>query len=506
MRFLKHLTLAVLCVFLSGCAAGGSINKPAVTLPPASYPGDAPEGDLQGDLAAEQVFYLPSVTEDKLSPFTATVTAHPFRWSLEELTHALLTMDAPDMSSLPGHDRLSLAAANPAEVSRGIATINLSASALSLSHEELNTVCQAITNTLCRNTPVQGVNILIGNVQPGLDLGGTTPAGTLAFNTEDSLATLWNRSESRRAAVQENRRFTCDVTVYLPCKNAQGILAEMRSVTFEDPTLIGICTRLLNVLAEDTALECAVPMPDMALTLGSPISMLEPGGDKVLEINLNAALNDYLNEHDISLTLFAASAVYTLTTFVPGLTGIKITVDGERLTNLPLRESDPEGSLTVTDGILRRALFSRFLLDEMTLYMPGDTGLIQIKRAVPWYESRSPRRVFDELAAGSLPGDSLYPLPGPLPGGSSQGDLTGLMVSEDMSALCISLSGHFIGLCSGESSQKQAQILYAVINSMIDATDFRKIVIFSDSEQNDSLSGLDLRGVFLKNEDILHLP
>ena len=502
----KLLALFLACLTLTGCASSITTHSPQVTLPPIDYREEAPAGDLQGSVSRRQVVDLLTADTGDLAPIEDSVRIHPFRWYLDALAGALLNMETADLISLPGYGRLSLTGSNPVEVSCGIATVNLAASALSLDHESLYTVCQALTNTLCENTDVEGVNILIGNVQPGLDIGGTTPAGTLALNDTENLITMWNRAESRRAAVQEGRRFTCDVTLYLPALNGQGILSEKRTLTFDDPAPEAVCLSLISALTQDTALQSALPLPDMDRLLAAAPVITESAGEKLLSISLLPGIHASLNDMGIPLNLFAASLVYTATTFVPGLTGVRIDIGSEALTRLPLRESDPEEEITFSNGILRRAAFSRFLYDEMTLYMVRGDSLSPVRRAVPWYESRNPRYAFDELVKGSLPGDSRYPLGDPLPPNSSGGDLLGLSVSDDGTALKMDLSGHFIDLCGEESIRKQALAVYSVINSLIDTTGIRKAVIFIDGAQSDSLPALDLRGTFLKNEDILTDP
>ena len=64
-------------------------------------------------------------------------------------------------------------------VSDGIATVNLPARYRALEPQTLFAVRQAVANTLGSLSGIAYVNVLIGGREEGLDLGATTPVGTL---------------------------------------------------------------------------------------------------------------------------------------------------------------------------------------------------------------------------------------------------------------------------------------------------------------------------------------
>ena len=162
-----RLLILLLCVtiFTSGCTNKIGLpvtdSQPSVTLPPAEVKYVAPIGDAALEYIAPAVLYLPSHDGISLTPVEVDVTFSLVRPAAESIARALLAHGGTkEASSLGGSVRLSLYGANPVEISRDVATVNLSASALKLDREQLYIVSQAIANTLTELDEINYVNIL----------------------------------------------------------------------------------------------------------------------------------------------------------------------------------------------------------------------------------------------------------------------------------------------------------------------------------------------------------
>ena len=131
---------ALLCLTLalSGCSAtvdqvsrqGGS-----ATLPPAAQPYSAPVGDASLDYTALVELYLPSLDGTHLIAQQAQLTLNRGRHPAEAVLRALFTYEGNRQVQSLGEDvSLQLAGVNPVEISCGVCTVTLAASALMLDH------------------------------------------------------------------------------------------------------------------------------------------------------------------------------------------------------------------------------------------------------------------------------------------------------------------------------------------------------------------------------------
>jgi len=150
----RRLMILLVCVALltSSCTSVGlpvTDGKPSVTLPPAEVSFVAPIGDAALEYTDTATLYLPNRDGISLTPVETELSFSLVRPAAESIIRALIAHAGNrDVSALGGSVRLSLYGANPVEISRNVATVNLSASALKLEREQLYIVCQAIANTL----------------------------------------------------------------------------------------------------------------------------------------------------------------------------------------------------------------------------------------------------------------------------------------------------------------------------------------------------------------------
>ena len=142
-RWLSLMCLLCCAMLLSGCVAGvQSSPQSGDTLPRAQVPYDAPTGEEEHVRQVTARLYLPNLSGTALIAVHQPLTISPYRWYLDDLCKALFDYAGTEAQSLPRADSLMLA--GPVEISCGVATVNLSAQALALSHEQLYIVFQAL--------------------------------------------------------------------------------------------------------------------------------------------------------------------------------------------------------------------------------------------------------------------------------------------------------------------------------------------------------------------------
>ena len=193
LALLLMLTLALLC----GCE-GTVSERPmedisALTIEPGA---DAPTADTFADQTQTVTLYLLSSDGERLVPVPAEVTMRAGESLAEAALTALLAgakLGRTDASwPMSGEGR-----APTLSVSAGIATVNLPAKYRALEPQTLFAVRQAVADTLGSLSGVTSVNVLVGGREEGLDLGATTPVGTLtrgdAVNITGKCSNGWVR-------------------------------------------------------------------------------------------------------------------------------------------------------------------------------------------------------------------------------------------------------------------------------------------------------------------------
>ena len=177
----RRLLLLLICLLFlfSSCTSIGlpiTDGVPSVTLPPAEVHYAAPIGDAALEYTDTALLYLPSHDGVSLSAVENEISFSLVRPAAETIIRSLLAYTGTrDATSLGGSVKLSLYGANPVEVSRDVATVNLSASALQLDREALFVVCQAIANTLTELEEINHVNVLVVDKPVGLDIANSLP-------------------------------------------------------------------------------------------------------------------------------------------------------------------------------------------------------------------------------------------------------------------------------------------------------------------------------------------
>jgi len=494
------------CLAMEGCTTGISAldKKAAATLPPAAVSYAAPTGDVNQKTVENILIYVPNNAGTRLIAVSQKVQVQASRHPAEEALKTLFSFNGSDEASKLGGDTvLQLSGKNPVEISGDTACVNLSASALTLTHEQLYVVCQAITNTLAQWGDIRYVNVLVGSMQPGLDVGATVPAGcfTPSGDTIDELIT-----SAKAMAASQYARFSMTAAIYYPAAAGKGVLAEARTVSFEDRSKEGMIRALLTVLSQGPQnLEAAAASSDLIRYLESvTVEDIAVSGGQRAVLRFAQGFNEAILNAGIPRSVMMASLALTVLSFVPGLNGITVYAGNELITSvIPGATYQGTGErIDFENGVIRRNDLSSFILSTCRLYLAGENGkLTAVTRPVPYYETRSARYLTDCLMQGSQSQDSIQ-AGAVFPDGMGDQDLLGVAIEEGV--LLLNFSSRLIDLCSGYTAEKEKQLIYSIVNTLTELDSVRSVCIFVDGKQPETLAGsISLPGVFMRNGSIV---
>lgn len=488
-KHLRGILGLLLCLtMLTGCTTT-SAPLPTMTLPPISAGPEAPIGDA--GLHQEMIvpLYLPSHNRQSLLTFYDTLTISRDQHPAEAILRALLSHSGNSrVQPLGGPVTLSLAGANPVEISGGVCTVNLSASALQLTSEDLYTAALAITATLCELPDVNHVNLLVAGTPVAMDVGGNLPLGCLTPQLGQELPVLWEQFSSRRTPVgtlPAATPLTATAALYFPLADGSGIVAEPRRISFPGQHPQQLVIALLEALSNGAdVLDGTADMPHIAsLMLFAPeVTELESGGRRVtLHFSADALRRITAAGHD-SASLFAAIN-FTLTTFVPSLQQVIVLTGDQALTSL---YSDALGSMLFPGAVQTRQQFVHALRGQTALYLPGDGALIRKITALPYRSARSPRALLMRLASPEIAA---------LPADLTDADILGLAIQDG--TLLIHLSARS-GDVIRASGQDQRLMAYSVVTTLGELLNVRRVRFCFGGEAIENLgSDLCWSGEFL---------
>lgn len=505
-RFFYGLFCLCLCLLLTGCATTNGLpisdEAPLATLPAAEVSYVAPIGDASLEYTESTTLYLPSRDGISLTPVEAQVVYSLVRPRAESVVRALIAHAGNKAaSSLGGDVRLSLYGTSPVEVSRNVATVNLSASALQLDRETLYLTCQAIANTLTTLPEIEYVNVLVVDKPVGVDVANTLPMGAFRFSDASDLGAVYEQALSRRVGVSESpldKPFSANITLYFPLAQSQGIVSEVQSMSFENQLLSGMVVSILRKLADgptmDSILSPSLPLLADLLIANPTLRHSEETGGSVLVLDFAHNLDDMLDAYGITREQCMASLCYTFSTFLPNVSGIALSVNGTPVDQLLITEDD---SAEAVEGAVRSA-FSDRLYDYCTLYFPDEDGTLHAsRRPVPYYQASNPRFLLTELAKGPQAADSLPKLLPLMPEGAlSDTGMLGFALSDDHTLL-VNFSPAFAQIGAELDRDSERPFAYALVNTLCVSPRIRNVCFFQSGKQFDGFTGeIYWRGLF----------
>lgn len=501
MRSKRMLCLMLCALLLVGCTSApqeSAAPLPRATLPAVASGYSAPIGDAGLSYESIAALCLPSRDGQQLLTFYETLT---FSYSLhpaETILRALLAHEGNSrVRSCGGNAALALVGSDPVEVAGGVATVNLSASALQLSQQDFYTACLSITATLTALEDVNYVNVLVAGHAVAMDAAGYLPMGSLTAQPGQELPVLWEQLTARRTPVGEKPTampLTAAAALYFPLADGSGIIPETRRLTFTGQHPQQLVLGLLEALSAGAdTLSSTADFPDLtALMAAAPeITDLNSGGRRVT-LAFSSDLRSWLTAAGADPACAYAAIVHTLTTFIPSLEQVCILTGDRAVTAVQHPE---HGSLLFSGGIQKRADYSGYLMAQAAVCHASENQLVLHTTALPYRSVRSPRTLLLTLA--DSPETCTV-----LPAGLTDADILGLSVSGD--TLLINLSARYADIIR-ESGMDQRMMAYAIVNTMCSGLGVRRVRFFFSSSETESLgSSLVWSGEFLENPGMVH--
>lgn len=504
------LAWLLLCgLALSSCA--GSIplrpEPSAITLPPVQSGYVAPIGDAALEYAGEAALFLPRADNTRLSSLTQAIPHSVAKPQAESVTRALLAHEGSGaLASLGGAVKLSLYGVNPVEISRDVVTVNLSASALQLDRKAFFVACQAIANTLTSLPGIHYVNILVMDRAIGLDIAGALPMGSLSRSLGEDVGALYEQLLSQRVKTGEDaaaKDLTAPVTLYFPLAQVDGMLPEVRTCSFESQVPGDMALRLLEELAagpRQVERSPALPQLRTLLTASPEVTDAPEGGGKLITLRFGRDFDDMLAGLELNRATVMASICYTLSTFIPGIAGVRFYIGQDKVQNVLLRDSVNQVAILFNEAVQHRGDYSAFLMDVATLYFASQDQqkLLEVERPMPYYLARNPRALVLELAKGPQPFDSQPSYPLLSPGGLRDSDLVGFSLHD--TTLLVNFAPHFALVGQGFSAQQDRLLAYGLVNTLCSISRIRRVCFFVAGEWPKGFSGaIQWAGEFYKS-------
>lgn len=454
----------------------------------------APIGDSRADRAISVSVYYADDTLSRLKPTVRSVTISS-DMTLEEAV-ARAVMDEP------GEDGLRTLGASDiqilsVEVSRGIATVDLSIDARRLDAQRMHMLRAALVNSLLDTGNVSAVNVLIDGCEECIL---QLPAGAMG-RFDCDLNAVW------QAALDEEAGFTGSAssdalertaTLYFGSSGGEYLLPETHRLSVSGGDYLGAIISELMRGPDDTN-DCARLLPSSSQYMReAPEIITSSDGSKIAVISLKGAAGDYFDRNGISTAQAFGSMTRSICGFVPNVDGVLYDIDGIVVNEL----YDSQGRLmyTFADGIMRRSDFDSLVGDTATLYYPASdcSAVVPVCVAMPRYDVDNPRALLKLLMQQPLSAGLSRATPDIV----TDADALGVRVENDQ--VLINLSGAFYQACQGLTSGRARTMVYAIVNTMCQMDGISGVRFYFDGERVESLaSTISMRGPLMYNGGIV---
>lgn len=451
-------------------------------------------GDTTAELDREITLYRASDGTMELTTVTRSIHAGADGNILKSVLEELL-------SSLPGGGSLLVGGAQATledvEFGSGLATVRLSIDAgVNRSDQDYLLLCASIANTLLGIDGVDAVNVLTGERSNPIC---ALPAGVFTAQL-NNIPAAYAQVQSERERFLEEGTSSLGRTAYLyfPAHGGQYLLPEARTIVFSGTDYASALIEALRAGTQTHSCCFSAVPANLELLGGAPKLSVTADGERVLDLELSSVLTNYLALAGVEPWQFYGSLVLTLTSFLPELDAVRVSIGGNYVT-----ECDMTTHLAFfPDGLMRRMDFTPCIGSSAWLYFSdGSGGLTRLECAISQAGAASARSI---LTAMITLGDSYLPgLSSVFPEGVGAEDVLGVTI-EGRTAL-VNLSGNFYSQCQSMNEQRERALIYAMVNALAELDTIGAVSFLVEGRQLDSLVGsVYLRSALMPDPGIVH--
>ena len=449
---------------------------------------DVPTQDSFAAETQTATLYLLSADGDRLVPVPAEVTMRDGESLAQAALTALLAgakLERTDASwPMSGEGR-----APTLSVSAGIATVNLPAKYRALEPQTLFAVRQAVADTLGSLSGVTSVNVLVGGREEGLDLGATTPVGTLTRVDDLDVQGRYKRLDEQRLSGAGYTRLT---TLFFPSADGKMLLPVVRTLAYDAGAAAIDCLytvlEALGSVSADELIEQHVPEPMGYISEMPEIVRMPETGEQAIEIRFSGELTQALEEQKLTLGVYLGMLTRTLMGVVPGVDGVHVLIDGKAVSALGEADTPDGSTVSFQNELMESDDFLSWIGAPVVFYDEAEQSgkLVRVRCVMREREQNRPRAQLETLFSRWNEENA------------SAGDI--LAASLEAENVVVNLSARFGSWLQTLEADAARERVYAMVNTLTQGRRQQGVIFFFDGKQIDELSGgLCMRGRLLRN-------
>ena len=449
---------------------------------------DVPTQDAFAAETQMATLYLLSADGDRLVPVPAEVTMRDG----EGLARAALTalLDGAKLGRTDATWPMNGEGKAPTlSVSDGIATVNLPARYRALEPKTLFAVRQAVANTLGSLSGIAYVSVLIGGREEGLDLGATTPVGTLTRIDDLDVQGRYNRLDDQRLSGAGYTRLT---TLFFPSADGKMLLPVVRTLAYDAGAAAIDCLytvlEALGSVSADELIEQHVPEPMGYISEMPEIVRMPETGEQAIEIRFSGELTQALEEQKLTLGVYLGMLTRTLMGVVPGVDGVHVLIDGKAVSALGEADTPDGSTVSFQNELMESDDFLSWIGAPVVFYDEAEQSgkLVRVRCVMREREQNRPRAQLETLFSRWNEENA------------SAGDI--LAASVEAENVVVNLSARFGSWLQTLEADAARERVYAMVNTLTQGRRQQGVIFFFDGKQIDELSGgLCMRGRLLRN-------
>ena len=449
---------------------------------------DVPTQDAFAAETQMATLYLLSADGDRLVPVPAEVTMRDG----ESLAQAALTalLDGAKLGRTDATWPMNGEGKAPTlSVSDGIATVNLPARYRALEPKTLFAVRQAVANTLGSLSGIAYVNVLIGGREEGLDLGATTPVGTLTRIDDLDVQGRYNRLDDQRLSGAGYTRLT---TLFFPSADGKMLLPVVRTLAYDAGAAAIDCLytvlEALGSVSADELIEQHVPEPMGYISEMPEIVRMQETGEQAIEIRFSGELTQALEEQKLTLGVYLGMLTRTLMGVVPGVDGVHVLIDDRAVSALGEADTPDGSTVSFQNELMESDDFLSWIGAPVVFYDEAEQSgkLVRVRCVMREREQNRPRAQLETLFSRWNEENA------------SAGDI--LAASVEAENVVVNLSARFGSWLQTLEADAARERVYAMVNTLTQGRRQQGVIFFFDGKQIDELSGgLCMRGRLLRN-------